>query len=222
MVKPDHFIVGGPKCGTTALSEYLRTHPSIFMSTPKEPHFFATDLPGYQKSRTLEQYFALFENDKHQKSRYGEVSVYYLYSKVAIGNLFNFNRDARLIVMLRRPTQLIYSLHSQLLYSRNENIYDFKQAWDAQPHRRKGQLIPYSCTDPKVLQYKSVGMLSQQLKRLLSSSFQRSQIHIIFLRTLQTILELFIKKYSTFSESMMMGMKKSLSLIQTLDIGYFG
>jgi hypothetical protein len=29
--KPNFFIVGAPKCGTTALYEYLRGHPSIFM-----------------------------------------------------------------------------------------------------------------------------------------------------------------------------------------------
>ena len=48
MMLPDFFIVGAPKCGTTAISEYLRTHPRIFMCKPKEPHYFALDIPGYR------------------------------------------------------------------------------------------------------------------------------------------------------------------------------
>ena len=43
MKKPDFFIVGAPKCGTTAMDEYLRQHPDIFMSA-KELHFFGKDL----------------------------------------------------------------------------------------------------------------------------------------------------------------------------------
>ncbi len=34
---PDFFIVGHPKCGTTALYEMLRRHPQIFMPALKEP-----------------------------------------------------------------------------------------------------------------------------------------------------------------------------------------
>ena len=42
--KPDFFIVGAPKCGTTSLYYYLRQHPQIFMPDYKEPHYFGKDL----------------------------------------------------------------------------------------------------------------------------------------------------------------------------------
>jgi hypothetical protein len=42
--RPQFFIVGAPKCGTTAMCHYLSQHPEIFISTPKEPHFFDTEL----------------------------------------------------------------------------------------------------------------------------------------------------------------------------------
>ena len=41
--KPDLFIVGAPKCGTTSLYEYLKGHPEVFMSPAKEPRYFAPD-----------------------------------------------------------------------------------------------------------------------------------------------------------------------------------
>jgi hypothetical protein len=43
MSLPDFIIGGAPKCGTTALFEYLNQHPQVFTSTPKEPHFFASE-----------------------------------------------------------------------------------------------------------------------------------------------------------------------------------
>ena len=42
---PDFFIFGAPKCGTTALYEYLSRHPGVAMSSVKEPQYFCTDFP---------------------------------------------------------------------------------------------------------------------------------------------------------------------------------
>ena len=44
MVKPNLFIVGAPKSGTSALYRFLKQHPDIFMPKYKEPHFFSKDL----------------------------------------------------------------------------------------------------------------------------------------------------------------------------------
>ena len=38
---PGFFIVGAPRCGTTAMSTYLSGHPEVCFSVPKENHFFA-------------------------------------------------------------------------------------------------------------------------------------------------------------------------------------
>ena len=40
MTLPNFLIIGTPKCGTTSLHEYLKEHPQVFMSTPKELTFF--------------------------------------------------------------------------------------------------------------------------------------------------------------------------------------
>ncbi|MGI0040227.1 MAG: sulfotransferase, partial [Nitrososphaera sp.] len=42
MRKPDFFIVGAPKCGTTAIQYYLGQHPDIFLPD-KEMDFFGSD-----------------------------------------------------------------------------------------------------------------------------------------------------------------------------------
>ena len=60
--RPDFFILGAPKCGTTALSEYLRQHPRVFVSRPKEPHYFCADFDYYYApgQRSEEHYLRLF------------------------------------------------------------------------------------------------------------------------------------------------------------------
>ena len=37
---PDLLVPGAGKSATSSLHDYLGSHPEIFMSQPKEPHFF--------------------------------------------------------------------------------------------------------------------------------------------------------------------------------------
>ena len=63
MIKPNFFFVGAPKCGTTSIAYYLSQHPNIFISNPKEPHFFEEEIPRGIKS--LKAYESLFSNAKN-------------------------------------------------------------------------------------------------------------------------------------------------------------
>ena len=128
-VKPNFFIVGAPKCGTTALYRYLRLHPNIYMPAKKEPHFFAQDLGSYPAIKTMDQYSALFAGAEPRHTGIGEASVYYLRSTVAIPNIRAFNPEARLIAMFRNPVEMVHSFHSQLLYWSEESVTDFEAAW---------------------------------------------------------------------------------------------
>lgn len=42
-VKPNFFILGAAKCGTTSLSSYLKQHPRVYLPRLKELHFFDND-----------------------------------------------------------------------------------------------------------------------------------------------------------------------------------
>jgi hypothetical protein len=185
MLKPNFFIIGAPKCGTTALSEYLRTHPNIYISSPKEPHYFAEDLGHYCWAKSLDQYLKLFEDSRDNHLAVGEGSVLYLYSSVAIRNIYHFNPDAKIIVMLRNPIELIYSYHSQAVYCADEDEKEFEKAWKLQSLRRKGFKIPRACRHPKLLQYAEVGRLGEQIERLLSI-FPSQQIYVIFFEDFTT------------------------------------
>lgn len=177
-VKPNFFVVGAPKCGTTALYEYLRPHPNIFMSKVKEPHFFATDLGSYPFIKTLEDYTKLFAGSTPAQLSVGEASVYYLRSSTAISNIRNFNPDAKIIAMFRNPVDMVYSLHSQLLYWSEETEPDFETAWRLQERRRQGLDLPPTSREPQLVQYAQMGQFGTQTERLLSI-FPRQQVKLI-------------------------------------------
>jgi hypothetical protein len=192
MKKPNFFIVGAPKCGTTALSEYLRAHPNIFFSQPKDTGFFATDRPNSRVITRLEDYMALFHEVKPNHLRVGEGSVWYLYSRKAIRNIYEYNPKAKLIVMLRNPVDLVHSLHSQLLLSVDEDEKDFEKAWNLQELRKSGKRVPKKCRAPAFLQYRDVGKLGAQMERLLEV-FPKEQVKVIlfddFVSDTKTIYE---------------------------------
>ena len=176
--RPNFFIVGAPKCGTTALYEYLRPHPSIFMSKVKEPHFFAKDLGLYPFVKTLDDYTKLFAESGEQHLRVGEASVYYLRSSVAIPNIREFNPEARIIAMFRNPVDMVHSLHSQLLYVSEETVSDFETAWRLQERRSRGLDLPPASRGAFLVQYAEVGRFGTQTQRLLST-FPRAQVKLI-------------------------------------------
>lgn len=176
--KPNFFIVGAPKCGTTALYEYLRPHPNIFMPRIKEPHFFATDMGTYPRIKTLQEYTEIFATSTDRHLSVGEASVYYLRSSVAIPNIRQFNRDARIIAMFRNPVEMVYSLHSQLLYVSEESVADFESAWRLQDRRSRGLDLPPAIRSPLLVQYAEIGRFGTQAQRVLSS-FPPEQVKLI-------------------------------------------
>lgn len=177
--KPNVFIVGAPKAGTTALSEYLRDHPAVFVSTPKEPYYFCQEFAGLPSPRSVTQYLGLFAEAPAHAVALCEASAMYLFSQHAARRISIFNPDARIIIMLRNPIDLAYAFHSQLLYGLSENEPDFERAWAMQNERASGQRIPPLAREPSFLQYREVARLSVQVQRFLNV-FPREQVHIIF------------------------------------------
>jgi hypothetical protein len=178
VVKPNFFIVGAPKCGTTALYEYLRTHPNVFMPELKEPHFFSTDLITYHIVKSMKEYTELFAECTEEHQRVGEASASYLRSSAAIRNIREFNADAKLIAMFRNPVDMVYSFHSQLLYWSEETVADFETAWRLQERRSQRLDLPRTCREPFWLQYEELGRFGTQTERMLST-FPRDQVKLI-------------------------------------------
>lgn len=164
MKKPNLFILGAPKCGTTSMDEWLRSHPNIFMAK-KEPHYFNTDHKNHNVAN-LAAYQALFDDVSEQHQVIGETSVRYLYSKTAVANILNYSPDAKFVVMLRNPIEMAYSWHGQVCFSRLESVKNFEKAWHLQTARQQGYKIPKGCVESSMLFYGQVCSLGMQLQNL--------------------------------------------------------
>ncbi|MGB3239551.1 MAG: sulfotransferase domain-containing protein [Geitlerinemataceae cyanobacterium] len=109
---PNFLIIGAAKAGTTTLYEYLCRHPQIFMSTPKEPEFFARD-ENY--ARGIDWYSSLFDNAQpHQIC--GEASTIYTRSPQfphTAARIAQHIPQAKLIYLMRHPVDRAYSHYVQ-------------------------------------------------------------------------------------------------------------
>ncbi|MDA3882765.1 MAG: sulfotransferase domain-containing protein [Bacteroidales bacterium] len=115
MIKPNLFIIGASKCGTTSLWHMLNNHSEVFMSTPKEPWFFS--FSNYNER--LEWYLSLFKSAKHKKI-IGEASPIYSETTLIPGiaeRIYNFNSKAKVIYIVREPISRLKSVYSQTLSS---------------------------------------------------------------------------------------------------------
>jgi hypothetical protein len=179
---PDFYIVGAPRCGTTFMYEYLRQHPQIFMPDNKEPNFMCKDLDSgsYLDSlsfmRDEAAYIRLFAGAPAGSLR-GEASTWYLYSETAAGLIKAMNPDSRVIIMLRDPVEMLYSLHGRRVYGGSEDL-PFVDALEAEQDRRNGRRIPHRARNIKALFYREVGSYSRQVQRYLDT-FPADRVHVV-------------------------------------------
>ncbi len=176
--QPGFFVVGAPKCGTTVLDHYLGLHPDVFMAR-KEMHFFGSDLHfGSQFYRRDEQaYLSEFDAGDGPKLS-GESSVWYLSSERAAAEIKGYNPDARIIIMLREPVEMLHSLYHQFLFDGNENLPTFEQALAVECDRREGRRLPRLNYFPRGLWYRQTVKFAEQVRRYFEV-FGRNRVHVV-------------------------------------------
>jgi sulfotransferase family protein len=114
--KPNLFLIGAMKSGTSYLGKLLASHPAIFMSQPDEPSYFVE--PRQLKAiwpemwergfwRDEERYLRLFQS-AGRATFIGEASTNYTKLPSVTGvsqRIRAFNPDARLIYLMRDPVE---------------------------------------------------------------------------------------------------------------------
>lgn len=163
------------------MAHYLAAHPQVLFSEPKELRFFHTDFHrDHRLVHDLDAYLSFFgpPGRAAELPWVAEGTVWYLFSRQAVPNILRFNPEARFLVMLRDPVRLARSLHAQLLYGGDEDVPSFEAAWELQAARRRGERIPPTCREPKVLQYEAVARLGEQLERLYGL-VPRERVHVM-------------------------------------------
>lgn len=167
MRKPNFFIIGAPKCGTTSLAFWLSQHPNIFITNPKEPRYFSPDIVPVQL--TERSYLNLFNNASYEHKAVGEASVTYFRSKLAISSILQKFPDSKFIVCIRNPIEMAISLHSQRYYAGVEPERSFSKAWRLQETRRRGKSLPLCSKGwSNLFEYGWMCLLGEQLSNLYS------------------------------------------------------
>jgi len=166
MRKPNFFIVGAPKCGTTSLAGWLAAHPLVYMHPRKEPHYFSADINFYGKPRSDPEYLQEFMGAGSHVQAIGDASTSYCYSAEAIRRIEKKIEGAKYIFMIRNPVDMAYALHAERIIRCEETISDFKMAWNLSPLRRQNLRVPSGCPDGKLLDYQYICKLGNHLSRL--------------------------------------------------------
>lgn len=192
--RPNFFLVGAAKSGTTSVANYLDQHPEVFVCRPKEPNYFAFEpnskpvCQGPVDSELLyeqllkytvtspDEYHRLFA-DARQAKAVGEASVRYLYESQVPERLAAYAPQARLIVILRDPVDRLYS-HYHMNVSKHVEPETLQAALADESERvQRGYGWDWH--------YRRVGKYGEQLQRYFQC-FDREQVLVLFHSQLQT------------------------------------
>ena len=159
------FVLGAPRCGTTFVSRMLAGHPEVCFSKPKEPHAFVRTRTAIQPREYLRRYYPHL-TAAHRVIAEGSPS--YLYDPEVPGRILALDPEARFVVCVRNPVEMAPSYHARLVYTLDEDVRDFEEAWSLQEERARGLRIPRRCRDARLLQYRAACSVGEQLERLIA------------------------------------------------------
>ena len=165
MNKPNFFIAGAAKSGTSTLWKLLKKHPDVFMppdELDKEPAYFSP----LKCRRTTEQYINLFQNAREFHKRVGEASTAYLTDPASAGNIKAFDPESKIIIILRNPADRAYSAYNWMVMEGYEYAWNFKQALKLE-EKRTNRDIP-NFWEPEYYwnyMYCGTGMYYEPIKR---------------------------------------------------------
>jgi len=109
-MKVDVFIVGAAKSGTTSLANVFSKTKGMFVPTLKEPFFFVDDNVGVT---SLEEYERLYSASKLGDTLV-DASTGYLFDKAALTAIYEYNPNAKIIIVLRNPFKMAISLYNYM------------------------------------------------------------------------------------------------------------
>ena len=146
---PNFLVVGAARSGTTGLVEGLRSHPRVFVTDPKEPHYFALHkrgayftAPGDEHTinkvavTDRDAYLDLYPQE-HDYLALGDASVSTMYyHQDALPEVVDMNPAMRVVVLLREPVARAYSSHQYMRARGLEPVEDFLAAVELEERRK--------------------------------------------------------------------------------------
>ena len=177
----DFIVVGAQKSGTTALHYFLRKHPQIALPERQELHFFDDDeiFSRPVDYDLLHRQFrpvagsTLLRFATARQAIAGEVTPSYLYWKPAMERIWNYNRQIKLVILLRNPIDRAFA-HWNMQRFKDREPLGFLDALKEEPRRIAQPLT----IESRRFAYVDRGFYSGQLERVFKF-FPREQVHLV-------------------------------------------
>lgn len=176
--KPDFFVVGAAKSGTTALWKYFQQHPNIFVTEDiayKELGYY-TNQYGIKNKY---DYLKFFSNAK-ENQMIGEVCHAYLTSVESANWIKKEAPNAKIIIMLRNPMERGYSLYNWMTMHGYEYLSSYKKALKREVEILNGSFnkkkLPHEFIQNYL--YLSSGLYFNQVERYINE-FGESNVKIV-------------------------------------------
>ena len=120
-MRPDFVVIGGMKCGTTALWHYLRMHPEIYLPLGRKNLYFFIEQDNWGKG--IDWYESYFHPDSGNIKAIGEISTEYAKYPSFAGvapKMASIVPDAKLIYLVRHPIKRIISQYIHMVNAGKE------------------------------------------------------------------------------------------------------
>ena len=216
--KPNFFVIGVAKAGTTSLYHYLNEHPEIYFPPIKETNFFARhdlDFNNFRKDfkhntnmdigkyiadgmprmvhaanvRKEEHYLALFTPAQNEKAL-GEICNSYIFCPKSIQAIYDFNPRAKIVVILRNPIERAFSGYLMNLREGKTLEKDFITEIERdEAAQPKGWGITFN--------YLEMGLYGQQIERLYQV-FPKEQVKLLWFEDLKSNKSELMKELCVF------------------------
>lgn len=150
-ILPAFLVVGGKRCGSTSLYEYMIRHPSVVGTRAKKgTHYFDVNYP-----RGLGWYLSKFPSQRRfgrdATVVTGEASPYYMFHPLAPARIAATLPEVRLIAALRDPVERAWS-HYRYSVQRGFETLPVDEALDREPQRLAGE-VERMLADPAYQSY---------------------------------------------------------------------
>jgi len=159
MVKPNFLIVGAMKSATTTLAKLLNQHPDVYCAP--EIHYF---YKNYKKGS------AWYESHFKKAKAVGEKTPAYMFIPECAKRIRDYNKDIKLIFILRNPINMVYSFY----------WHSYKDGAEKRTFEEVIQREEKGIEKDITYCYAKRGKYVEQIKRFLKY-FKKEQMHFIIL-----------------------------------------
>lgn len=212
MTYPNVIIAGAPKCGTSSIFHYLSQHPDVCVSNIKETRFFIDKTYSlFNKKRNYYKdgtagYEIYFDNCRRKNAKIVlEATPDYLYQNLALSALKQLPEIPKLIFVIRKPSDRIYSLYNfavnnMAVLKKRISFSDYIEILKINPSHFKGKdVLMYAIEHSRYVNYLAnwLDTYGENVNVFLYEELKRDPC--IFMKKVSMGLDIDIKFFDTIS-----------------------